>query len=73
MKEVIAGFCIVVGIVLFGAALSLALAFPVMWCWNYAVVHVWPNVPAIGWGHAWGLTFLAGRFINFNFNNIGKS
>ena len=44
------------------AGVGLLLAFPVMWCWNYAVVPTF-SLPAIAWGQAWCLMFLAGMLI----------
>lgn len=38
------------------------MAFPVKWCWNYAVVTTF-GLPAITWGKAWCLSFLASTLI----------
>ena len=40
------------------AAISLLMAFPVKWCWNYAVVSTFA-APTISWGKAWCLMFLS--------------
>ena len=44
------------------AGFSVLLAFPVMWCWNYAVTDVF-GAPAISWGQAWCLMFLSGMLL----------
>ena len=49
------------------AGISLFLAFPVMWCWNYAVVSTFA-LPAITWGKAWCLTFLSSMFFKSTLN-----
>ena len=57
------------GIFAIVAALSLLLAFPVKWCWNYAVVSTF-GLPVLTWGKAWCLSFLAGTFFkSHNFNS----
>jgi hypothetical protein len=43
------------------AGISVLLAFPVKWCWNYTMPYIF-KLPEIGWGHAWCLVFLAGTF-----------
>jgi hypothetical protein len=52
------------------AGVSLAFALPVKWCWNYTIVYLF-SLPAITWGQAWCLTFLAGAF--FKSSQINKS
>ena len=47
-----------IGLLVVAAGVGLLIAFPVMWCWNYAVVPVW-HLPEITWGQAWCLNFLA--------------
>lgn len=49
-------------LVLIIAGTSLIIAFPVQWCWNYAVVSIF-GLPAITWGKAWCLLFLANMLI----------
>ena len=44
------------------AAISLLMAFPVKWCWNYAITTTFA-APAITWGQAWCLTFLSGMLL----------
>jgi hypothetical protein len=52
------------GIAIFATGIALVIgiwllmAFPIMWCWNYAVVAIW-GLPAITWGKAWCLGFLS--------------
>ena len=62
MGKIIAGIMIVIGALAVIAGLGLLLAFPIMWCWNYAIVAIW-HLPTITWGQAWCLNFLAGCFI----------
>jgi len=54
-------FVIVMAWFVFAASISLLMAFPVMWCWNYAIVAVF-GLPKITWGMAWCLLFLAQNF-----------
>lgn len=49
-------------IIAFGAIIGCLLAYPIKWSWNYSVVSIW-NLPAITWGQAWCLAFLAACFI----------
>jgi hypothetical protein len=58
MEKFMYALIMVVGMVCVAAGIGLLLAFPVMWCWNYAVVAVW-GLPTITWGQAWCLNFLA--------------
>ncbi len=37
---------------------GLLLAFPIKWCWNYAIVDIF-DLPTITWGKAWCLYFLS--------------
>jgi hypothetical protein len=62
MNEIIEVFALGIAIIFFGAVLGILLAFPIMWCWNYAVVAIWA-LPAITWGKAWCLMFLSGMLI----------
>ena len=57
----------IIGVVAVTAVFGLLLAFPVKWCWNAAVVHIW-GLPAITWGQAWCLNFLAGCLIKSSLN-----
>lgn len=64
MDKIVAAICAAIGVLvtalLVGAALSLLMAFPIKWCWNYTA---WVfHAPLIEWGHAWCLSFLAGQF-----------
>lgn len=52
------GFLVVLAM---AAGVSFILAFPVKWCWNYTMPHIF-KLPEIGWGQAWCLAFLAGSF-----------
>lgn len=62
MDKVILALLLGLGVIVVVALISLAIAWPVMWCWNYAVVYVW-GLPKITWGMAWCLTFLSNMFL----------
>lgn len=62
MEEVSKIILAVLAVFLFAGIFGLLLAFPIMWCWNYAVVSVF-GLPALTWGKAWCLNFLAGCLI----------
>lgn len=44
------------------AGIGLVLAFPLKWTWNATMPYVF-ELPAITWGKAWCLHFLAGGII----------
>ena len=46
-----------VGIMAVIAAMSLLLAFPLKWTWNYVMPYIF-GLPVITWGHAWCLNFV---------------
>lgn len=62
MEEITKAIVFVVGVIFVAALLGLLISFPIMWCWNYAVVSIW-GLPVITWGKAWCLGFLAQCFI----------
>lgn len=62
MDKLLIALFALVGIIVLAAVIGLAMAFPIMWCWNYAVVAIW-GLPAITWGKAWCLSFLANYLI----------
>lgn len=62
MEKLVAIIVIFLGTICLIAGLGLLMAFPIKWCWNYAVVYVW-HLPAITWGQAWCINFLAGCLI----------
>lgn len=62
MAKLTALVFVALGFIVITAGVGLLMAFPIMWCWNYAVVAVW-KLPAITWGQAWCLNFLAYMFI----------
>jgi len=71
MEDFATAVFLVVGMIVVFAGIGLLLAFPIMWCWNYAVVAIW-GVPAITWGQAWCLNFLAGCFIKSTLSSNSK-
>lgn len=62
MDKVIVALIGIVGVVVVAAGFGLLLAFPIKWCWNASVVHIW-SLPPITWVQAWCLNFLAGCLI----------
>lgn len=58
MDKILGTLIFYVGIIAIAAGIGLLMAFPVMWCWNYAVVAIW-KLPTITWGQAWCINFLA--------------
>jgi len=46
MDKFIAGLALGLLLLVIAAGIGLLLAFPIMWCWNYAVVGIW-GLPAI--------------------------
>jgi len=71
MDKLIAALLLLVGGIAIAAGIGLLTAFPVMWCWNYAVVAVW-KLPAITWGQAWCLSFLSHIFIKSTLSSSSK-
>lgn len=61
---------IVLLIVIIGI-LSLLLAFPVMWCWNYVMPYLF-GLPILNWGRAWCLTFLCGILLKSSYSSDSK-
>jgi hypothetical protein len=62
MDKLLIALFALVGIIVLAAVIGLAMAFPIMWCWNYAIVSIF-GLPAITWGKAWCLSFLANCLI----------
>lgn len=58
MERLIKIFVIWLLFLVSAVGIGLLMAFPIMWCWNYAVVSVW-GLPTITWGKAWCFNFLA--------------
>lgn len=71
MDKIIAWLLIVIGIVVIAAGFGLLAAFPIKWCWNYAVVSTF-GLPAITWGKAWCLSFLASMLIKSTSTSSSK-
>ena len=61
MDKIIAAILAVIGVIVLAAAISLLMAFPISWCWNYAVVATF-GLPKITWGMAWCINFLCHLF-----------
>lgn len=60
--KIIVGFAAMLGVLIIVAILSIVLAFPIKWCWNYAVVSTF-GLPTVTWGKAWCITFLANSLV----------
>ena len=71
MLKLLESLVIIIGLVCLAAAIGLLMAFPVKWCWNYAVVAVW-GLPSITWGQAWCLSFLAHIFFKSTWTTSKK-
>jgi len=71
MDKFIAGLALGLLLLVIAAGIGLLLAFPMMWCWNYAVVAIW-GLPKITWGMAWCLSFLSHVLIKTSFSGSSK-
>lgn len=71
MDKFIGALVMGIGLVCIAAGLGLLMAFPIKWCWNYAVVPVW-DLPCITWGQAWCLSFLSHVLIKSSFTTSKK-
>lgn len=61
----------IIGVVVVAAAIGLLMAFPVMWCWNYVMPHLF-GLKTITWGQAWCLNFLCHLLIKSSNTNKTK-
>ena len=59
--KVLEALIFVIGIVFVVAVLSLLLALPIKWCWNYTMPYIFGLIK-INWLQAWCLSFLSGVF-----------
>jgi hypothetical protein len=64
-------FTIVIGVIAMAAGLGLLIAFPLKWCWNYAMPHIF-HLPAITWGQAWCLYFVCNCLIKTSSSSNSK-
>lgn len=68
MKTVLTIFGILgasVGLIALLAGWGLLFAFPIKWTWNVTMPYLF-GLPAITWGKAWCLNFLAGCLIKMS-------
>ena len=72
MDKIIDAILAVIGAIVLAFAISLLMAFPISWCWNYAVVATF-GLPKITWGTAWCLMFLFHLFFKVNNVTVNKS
>lgn len=49
---------VVIGVIVLVCVLSLLLAYPIKWCWNYTIPQIFGLIE-ITWGQAWCLSFLS--------------
>jgi hypothetical protein len=68
LEEIIAKYALLTAYL----GIGLLLAFPVKWCWNYALVSMF-EFPVITWGQAWCLYFLSTILIKSIHYHLGKS
>lgn len=71
MEDFVTKIFVAIGVLVVLAAFGLLFAFPIKWCWNYAVVPIW-ELPAITWGQAWCLNLLAACLIRSQQTNNNK-
>jgi hypothetical protein len=71
VEKLLIGVLAVVGLFVLLAVIGLLVAFPIMWCWNYAMVTLF-HLPVITWGQAWCLNFLAGCLLKSTQTNNNK-
>ena len=72
MNDLIAMLVALVVVFFLVGVISVFLALPVMWCWNYVMPDLFGWV-RITWGQAWCLMALCGfLFDGFNVNNSKK-
>jgi len=58
MEKLLKGFLMAWGALALLMAVNLLMAFPVKWTWNATMPYLFA-LPALTWGKAWCLTFLA--------------
>ena len=65
----------VVGVVILSVLvimlISVLLAWPIMWAWNYVMPYMF-GFKVVTWGQAWCLSFLAGTFFKSSATNNNK-
>ena len=61
----------VILLVIIALAISLLLAFPVMWTWNAVIPYLF-GLQTLTWGKAWCLLFLSGCLIKSTSYNTKK-
>lgn len=71
MDDLLTFVLTVISIVVVAAAFGLLIAFPVMWCWNATMPYIF-SLPAITWGKAWCLMFLANILLKSHSTQQGE-
>lgn len=59
-------------LIIISAILGLIWAFPIMWCWNFAMIPIF-KLPAITWGQAWCLHMLSLWLVKSSLYEVKKS
>jgi len=65
MDKVVEAITIFIGGVLILGLLSILVACPVKWCWDYVMPYLF-DLKEISLGQAWCLSFLSGVFFNYH-------
>jgi hypothetical protein len=68
MDKFLAFVVLITGAIMVAMLISLLLAIPVMFLWNWIAVDLF-HAPVIGWIQAWGLNLLAGFLFRTTVNN----
>lgn len=53
-------------------AISLLMAFPFMWCWNFVMPYLF-GFKVISWGQAWCIMFMANLLFKPSFSSSNKN
>jgi len=62
---------VIIGAIVLICGISILLAFPVMWCWNFVMPYLF-GLKVLTWGKAWCLLFLSGMFFKSYNRNSNK-
>lgn len=71
MKTIITAILVIIGGLAVVAVVSLLLAFPVKWTWNYVMPYLF-NLKALTWSQAWCLMFLSGVLLKTSATSSSK-
>ena len=71
MDEILSAIIVVAIVIVVIAVLSILVAFPVKWCWNYVMPYLF-GLPVLNWGRAWCITFLCGVLLKSSSSSSSK-